>query len=483
MMYKSAFALTLFTAHCPTLISMVPQFRIQNRRRHARILLFAALAVATLGSAPELKGAVLFSNLFSFKNLQNGYDPRPRLVLHTNGLFYGTTSGGGTYDQGTIFVATPQGLVTNLVIFNGTNGSGPYGGLTLADNGYFYGTTMDGGISNGGTVFRVSAQGSFSSLVAFTNGESPSAGLIQARDGDLYGTTQFGGAYRSGTIFRMSPDGLLTTLFSFQRTNGYAPAAELTEAADGNFYGTTANGGPYEAGAAFRMTPDGSVTFLAQFSYTNGYHPSAAMIQASDGNLYGTTIGALSGNLGNVFRLTTNGTLTPLVIFNGTNGANSLAALLQATDGNLYGTTIFGGPTGRYGPGTVFCLTRDGSFSTVYAFTGASDGVNPRASLIQAADGNLYGVTSEGGTNYSGNIFKISVPMRPVLKPPIIAGGASIVSWSTIAGQVYQLEGKSNLRDSSWTFLGGPLLASSGSLSYSNVIEGTVGFYRVSLLP
>lgn len=462
---------------------MARQFRIQIRLRHVLILLLAALAYTDLGTEAKLKAAVLFSNLFSFNNLQNGYDPRPRLVLYTNGFFYGTTSGGGPYDQGTVFVATPEGLVTNLVIFNGTNGSGPYGGLTLADNGYFYGTTMDGGISNAGTIFRVSAEGSFSSLVAFTNGENPSAGLIQARDGYLYGTTQFGGAYGLGTIFKMSPGGLLTTLFSFQNTGGYAPAAELTQAADGNFYGTAAYGGPYGAGEAFRMTPDGSVTFLAQFSYTNGYRPSAPLVQASDGNLYGTTIGALSGNYGNVFRLTTNGTLTSLVSFNGTNGANSLAALVQASDGNLYGTTVFGGPTGRYAPGIIFRITKDGTFSTVYAFTGTDDGYNPRASLLQAADGNLYGLTSTGGTFSSGNIFKISVPMPPILNPPIIVGGTAVVTWSAVAGQVYQLEGKTDLQDSAWTSVGGPLLASSGSLSYTNVIGGAMGFYRAGLLP
>lgn len=106
---------------------MLRRWGIQNRLRHLLYLLFAALAYARLGSESEVKAAVLFSNLFSFTNFQNGSDPRPRLVLYTNGLFYGTTSGGGTYDQGTVFVATPGGLVTNLIVFDGTNGGGHYG--------------------------------------------------------------------------------------------------------------------------------------------------------------------------------------------------------------------------------------------------------------------------------------------------------------------------------------------------------------------
>ncbi|HEY9074788.1 MAG TPA: choice-of-anchor tandem repeat GloVer-containing protein, partial [Desulfobaccales bacterium] len=73
-------------------------------------------------------GGVTLTNLFSFDNLKSGYDPRPRLVQYTIGVLYGTTSGGGTKGQGTVFKMTPDGTVTTLVTFNGTNGSEPYGG-------------------------------------------------------------------------------------------------------------------------------------------------------------------------------------------------------------------------------------------------------------------------------------------------------------------------------------------------------------------
>ena len=44
------------------------------------------------------RGGVMLTNLFSFDNLKSGYDPRPRLVQYTNGVLYGTTSGGGAHD-------------------------------------------------------------------------------------------------------------------------------------------------------------------------------------------------------------------------------------------------------------------------------------------------------------------------------------------------------------------------------------------------
>src|SRR5271157_5390357 len=68
--------------------------------------------------------------------------------------------------------------------------------------------------------------------------------------------------------------------------------------------------------------------------------------------------------------------------------------LLQGHDGNFYGTTS---DTGFVGQGTVFKLTPSGTLTTLHSFTGLSDGGVPRSGLIQASDGNFYGVTEGGG--------------------------------------------------------------------------------------
>jgi uncharacterized repeat protein (TIGR03803 family) len=79
-------------------------------------------------------------------------------------------------------------------------------------------------------------------------------------------------------------------------------------------------------------------------------------------------------------------------------------ALIQATDGNLYGVTGFGGSQNY---GSIFKMTLAGSFSTLYSFyeNGGADAIMP-SDLIQATDGNLYGVSVEGGANGTGAIFK-----------------------------------------------------------------------------
>ena len=103
-------------------------------------------------------------------------------------------------------------------------------------------------------------------------------------------------------------------------------------------------------------------------------------------------------------------TFTTLHAFNQTDGSEPEAGLVQATDGNLYGTTYRGG-AGSFGfSGTVFNITPGGTLSTLYNFCNLSqcgDGANPYAGVVQGTDGNFYGTTSEGGTNY-GVVFKVT---------------------------------------------------------------------------
>ena len=85
--------------------------------------------------------------IFSFSGgTTNGAAPEGNLVLGPDGIFYGTTQGGGTTNgYGTIFKMTTGGALTTLVTFKGTNGVNPLDGLTLAPDGNFYGTTEYGG--------------------------------------------------------------------------------------------------------------------------------------------------------------------------------------------------------------------------------------------------------------------------------------------------------------------------------------------------
>ena len=89
------------------------------------------------------------------------------LVQATDGNFYGTTDGGGAGNSGTVFKITPSGTLTTLYSFCSqsgcTDGDEPYAALVQASNGIFYGTTEGGGNFFGpcpggcGTVFSLDA--------------------------------------------------------------------------------------------------------------------------------------------------------------------------------------------------------------------------------------------------------------------------------------------------------------------------------------
>ena len=269
--------------------------------------LTSAIALLILASASLVEAQTL-QTLCSFNwsfNNTNGAYPNAALTPGNDGSFYGTTSEGGSLDEGTIFQMTTNGTLTTLVSFNNTNGASPYAALTLGNDGNFYGTTWGDGSSDDGTVFQMTTNGRLTTLVSFnkTNGANPDAALTLGTDGNFYGTTWGDGSSDEGTAFQVTTNGRLTTLVSFNNTNGASPAAALTPGTDGNFYGMTMQGGSYGMGTAFQMTTNGTLTTLVSFNNTNGASPAAALTLGTDGNFYGTTATGGTSDEGTVFRL------------------------------------------------------------------------------------------------------------------------------------------------------------------------------------
>ncbi len=254
----------------------------------------------------------------------------------------------------------------------------------------------------------------FTTLLNFNgkNGAQPCyMALIQASDGKFYGTTVYGGAHNDGTVFTITSSGTLTRLHSFHGTDGTNPCGALVQATNKNFYGTTCCGGA-GYGTVFRITLSGKLWTLYKFNNgTNGGNSNAGLVQATDGNLYGTTVNGGSGGCGDgcgvIFKKTLGGRLTTLHTFEGSDGWRPYG-LIQAADKNIYGITSSGGANGY---GTVFAITTAGTFTSLYSFcaqTNCSDGASPLGTPVQATDGNFYGTTAGGGTNGYGTIFKIT---------------------------------------------------------------------------
>ena len=136
------------------------------------------------GTVFEISSSGAFSELYIF-NLSYGLNPSGALIQATDGNLYGTTSYGGSGPRpgGTIFKITLDGDFTNIYNFcslpDCPDGERPYDGLVQGTNGRFYGTTAGGGSSGDGTIFELNmGLGPFVAL-------SPAAGVVNNTIGIL----------------------------------------------------------------------------------------------------------------------------------------------------------------------------------------------------------------------------------------------------------------------------------------------------------
>lgn len=300
--------------------------------------------------------------------------------------------------------------VTNGATYAVTVGTQPAGQMCAVTSGS--GTVAGANVTNV-TVTCQATVASESLLYSFgpnggPDGNGPDS-LLQGSDGSLYGTTQAGGASNTGTVFSVTLSGTESILYSFGTSTvlvGYVPGS-LIQGSDHNFYGITNSGGTYGTGIFFQLSGS-TLAVLHNFGATDstgnldGSYPYG-VIQASDGNFYGTT-SAGAGAGGGVFKVTPTGVETML---HGVAGVGPLAGVIQASDGNLYGATATGGANSN---GAVLKMTPASVESLLYSFgpTSASEGRMPAGPLVQGSDGNFYGLTSKGGANDTGTVYKVT---------------------------------------------------------------------------
>ncbi len=246
--------------------------------------------------APDGTG---FATLHIFTGL-DGDSPHAELVQGPDGALYGTTNDGGTLGWGTIFKINADGTgFSTLHTFTLDDGARPEAALVQGTDGAFYGTTDGGGSWWYGTVFKLDADGTgFTSLYSFTGSEGMdvSAPLVQGSDGAFYGTTSQSDYPGYGTVYKLGADGTgFTTLRFFNGLDGAFPRrAGLIQGSDGAFYGTTMEGGALNLGTVFKLAADGTgFTTLHSFDGADGSYPAAGLVQGPDGALLGTTIGGV----------------------------------------------------------------------------------------------------------------------------------------------------------------------------------------------
>jgi uncharacterized repeat protein (TIGR03803 family) len=255
---------------------------------------------------------------------------------------------------------------------------------------------------------------------AFANGE-----VTQDSAGNFYGTTLEGGASADGTIFSIDPNGEVTILYSFADIQGgMQPEAGLLLDGQGNLYGTTSE-------TVFRLDLNNNILkTLHEFGIGNDGGGTASRMVTINGDLYfvtgshsGDVCAELGSGCGRILKMTKGGTETVLYTFTGGADGASPQGLVRDSAGNLYGVASqnFATP----GAGTVFKLDTAGVFTVLYTFTGGTDGGLPVGRLTIDANGNLHGVTELGGDSKCncGVVFRLDSSGNETVIHKFFGGG------------------------------------------------------------
>jgi uncharacterized repeat protein (TIGR03803 family) len=368
--------------------------------------------------------AQTYTVLYQFKAGDDGTQPYAGVVVDTsrNALF-GTTEEDGSYASGTVFKLNKAGESV-LHSFTGSAGDGEFPNAvtpTLDSKGNLYGVTGTGGTYGGvcgangcGVIYKLSQLGTEKILYQFqggADGNYPQGTLAIDSSGNLYGATGAGGLYGFGTVFELTQTGLVTlyTFDPFGGNDGEAPYGGVTRDSVGNLYGTTIAGGLGNGGVVYKVDPSGKETILYNFGTQagdGGFSWSGVSLDGQ-GNLYGTTSNGGANGFGNVFKVTPAGVETVLYNFgpppDGQSPYYGDGVILDRA-GNLYGVTTSGGTSAF---GVVYKIDTTGKETILHSFSGP-DGKLPVGNLAIDPKGNLYGTTSEGGVYGGGVIFRIT---------------------------------------------------------------------------
>ena len=255
---------------------------------------------------------------------------------------------------------------------------------------------------------------------------SPSSPLARGPDGNFYGAMEEGGSRQGGCLYRVTPKGKVTILHEFDASNpqeGSHPIGELRFSANGTLLGTTLlGGGPSNGGSLFRSTVDGEITYLKRFGMNplGPKGPTGAPIRASDGRLYGSLAYDDRREPGGlVYSMNEDGSdwrvLHTFALRRTGDLAGPWGPLMQGADGALYGAVVFGPivPDGGMAvDGAIFRLTLGGDYRVLHTMYVVGDGTNPQGSLVQTADGSIYGTNSlyggDGNIDVRGTLFRLS---------------------------------------------------------------------------
>lgn len=374
-----------------------------------------------------------FNKIVSFTNVNGAFPgnaPNSPLLQAGDGILYGVCAGGGINGKGVAFKYSPiTNTYTPLKAFTDNDGAYPGSTPIEAANGFIIGGCPNYGTLNGGTIWKLKKDGSsftvLQQLDLAVTGNRPGRNFYIHTDGFVYGVMGGYGPMNSGSFFKIAQNGSGFTILRSDFDGGLQAGSLMYKETSNKFYLVFGSGGPGSGGLLSSVSNDGSnYARMYNFNYqSEGYGPinTPCVItntaSAQYAKAFGNTVsGGINGN-GNLFSYypaIPNQRHTIIHSFKNEEGYSPAGrnAPILGGDDFLYGVLGYGGPVPG-NQGTVYRINPDDTTTFAIIKTFGNFGTAPTGCtipefIIEAADGYLYGNTSQGGVNNSGAIFKMN---------------------------------------------------------------------------
>ena len=372
-------------------------------------LLKALLKTSMMFAAATQAAAATLTTIANFGGSDALYAPDSPIVQY-HGQFYGTsfifsTKGTSIYK---LFPAQKK-----LAVAATSPGGGNILHASLVElNGMLYGTTADGGTENAGTIYRLNPLTSVLTVLYNFNrnspiGVTPVSGLTLV-GGSLYGATTYGaGESNIRSLFRFNPESnAIVSVYSPTVEEGaYFPTQFVTDGTA--LYGESEPPSVHNQGlTVFKFdVSTGIQTPIYSYKHQNETETPLAFFE---NKIFGIrTFGDRKGGYSNIiFELDPVSHKQQVLYSSMTTVAVDFSGPLVFYAGSLYGAVANG--IDGVGNGAIFKLDiKNRVLSSVYSFTGGSDGNGPYSGLTRYAN-DFYGTTDEGGATGHGTIFKLT---------------------------------------------------------------------------
>ncbi len=381
-----------------------------------------------------------------------------KITQGLDGMFYGTGTSKDKNALVQVEVSGTEPVYSVLHYFNSaTEGTYPQK-LFQTDTQKFVGKTIIGGKNGMGVLFQldISKTPTVSDLLSFSDRFPINPILIQDSDRKIYGID-----YYSNIIFRLDTTSSTSHFIILYHFPEYGYVNSFLPGKDGNLYGAIERRSVDQSETSadiFRLDTKANpplFTLLRSFDHLDGSlqnkiglgidgnlydlngsykidlsvnppiyreitepYLAVNLTKGSDGKFYGISQTDGSNNSGTIFQVDASSgkpVFTVLHNFAAINNRIPNTELVEGRPGKFYGTvkSNMGYPSTDFG--NIFELDLSSGapvYKVIYQFK-HYDGATPEL-LMKASDGNLYGVTNDGGSDGGkGTIFRVRLSTPP----------------------------------------------------------------------